>query len=75
MGEDVLLAIYPEIRETFLSGVKNLSEVAKTSFFVENFVSFAKLLAIGPRSAVGFEYFAQSLNLVQEPFACALPVL
>ena len=40
LGENVFLAIYPEVGESFLSGVKDFGEVAKRAFFVENFISF-----------------------------------
>ena len=40
MGEDILLTIYPQIRESFLGRVEDLSQIAQTSFFVEHLVSF-----------------------------------
>ena len=46
LGKDVFLTVHPEVGESFLGGVKNFSEVAKASFFVENFVSFGKLLPV-----------------------------
>ena len=74
MGENILLAIDPQIWESFLCRVKDLGEVAKASLLIEHLVGLAELLTISPCSAVRLEYLAQTLNLIQETFAGSLTI-
>jgi hypothetical protein len=74
LRENVFLTVYPEIGESFLSGVEDLSEVAKASLLVENFVGLRKLFSILSGGAHGFEPFAKPLNLVKKSFAGSLSI-
>ena len=74
MREDVLLSINPQIGEAFLCGVKNLREIAKTSFFVKDFICLAKLLSVGASCAVRLENFTKTLDLVEEALASPLAI-
>lgn len=74
LRKDVLFSIYPQVREAFLSWIKNLSQVTKTAFLVQDFVSFGKLLPITSMRTVCFEYFAQAFYLVQESFTGSLAI-
>lgn len=75
MRENIFLAINPEVREAFLSGVKNLSKITEASFLIQNFVSFAKLLSVVSGRTISFKNFAKSLDLVQKAFTRTLTVL
>lgn len=75
MRENIFFAINPEVREAFLSGVKNLSKITEASFLIENFVSFAKLLSVVSWCTICFKNFAKSLDLVQKAFTRTLTVL
>ena len=74
MGEDIFLSIDPQVRESFLCRVEDLCKVAQTSLLVENFVGFAKLLAVGPGCTVCLENLTQSLDLVEEALASSLAI-
>lgn len=64
LREDVLLPIDPEIRETFLRRVEDLGQIAKTAFFVKDFVGFGELLAVGSMGTASFENFAETFDLI-----------
>jgi len=70
----VLFSIHPQVRKAFLSWIENLSQVTKTAFLVQHFVSFGKLLPITSMRTVCFKYFAQAFHLVQESFTGSLPI-
>lgn len=74
LGEDVLLAVDPEVGEAFLGRVQDLREVAEAAFLVEHFVGFGELLPVTAVGAVGLEDFAETLHLVQEALAGALAI-
>lgn len=75
LTEYILLAIHPQIGETFLSGVENLSKVAEGTLFVQDFVGFGKLISVVSWGAVAFIDFTKAFHLVKEPFAGSLSVL
>jgi hypothetical protein len=56
--ENVLFAIYPQIRESFLGGIQNLSKVAQTTFLIQHLVCLAELVTVVAGGAVGLENFA-----------------
>lgn len=75
LGENVLLSIYPQIGEAFLSRIQDFSEIAQCTLFVENLVRFRKLLSVVPWGAASLINLAKPFNLVKEPFASSLTVL
>jgi hypothetical protein len=54
LRENVLLTVDPQIGETFLSGIEDLSEVAECTLFVENLVGFGKLFTVISWGTTGF---------------------
>lgn len=75
LGKDVLLAVDPEVRESFLGGVEDLRQVAKGALLVKNLVRLGELLTVLPGGADCLEAFAEALDLVQETLAGPLSVL
>ena len=64
MTENVLFTVYPQIREPFLGGVQNLSQIAQTTLLIEHLVCLAELVAVVASGTVCLENFAESLYLV-----------
>ena len=58
MGEDILFAIDPQVRESFLRGVEDLGQVAQTAFFVQHFVGLRELFTVVTCCAIRFKNFA-----------------
>ena len=75
LGKDVLLAVDPEVRESFLGGVEDLRQVAKGALLVKDLVRLGELLTVLPGGADCLEAFAEALDLVQETLAGPLSVL
>lgn len=57
MWEHILLSVYPEVWEPFLCRVEDFCKVAQCTFFVENFVSLAKLVSVVTSLEIGFKDF------------------
>lgn len=75
VGEDVLLAVDPEIGEAFLGGVEDLGQIAEAALLVKDFVCLRELFTVGSWCAVCLENFAKTLDLVQETLAGSLAIL
>lgn len=60
----ILLPVHPQIRETFLSGVKYFCQVAETALFVKDFVGLRELLSVASLGTVSFENFTEPFNLI-----------
>lgn len=58
LRKNVFFSIDPKIREAFLSGIENFSEIAKCSLLIKNFVSLRKLFTVIAWSTTSFVDFA-----------------
>lgn len=74
-AENVLFAVHPQVRETFLGGVENFCEVTERAFLVENLVGLRKTLSVVSVRTFGLENFTKSFDLAQKLLAGSLPVL
>lgn len=63
-GEDVLLAVDPEVGEAFLGGVEDLGEVAEAPFFVEDFVGLGELLSVASSCTISLKDLTKSFYLI-----------
>lgn len=64
LRENIFLSIDPQIWESFLSRVQNLSQVAQRSLFIQYLVSFTELLSVFPGGTKSLESFTKSFDLI-----------
>lgn len=64
LRENVFFAIHPQVRESFLSRVQYLGQVAQGALLIKNLIGFGELLSVFPCCTDGLEAFAESFNLV-----------
>ena len=64
LRKDIFLTIDPKVRESFLSSVQDLSQIAKRPLLIQYLVCFRELLTVFPCGTDGLESFAKALNLV-----------
>jgi hypothetical protein len=75
LRENVFLSIHPQIGESLLGGVKDLSEITERSFVVQHLVCLGELIAILPAGTLSLEGFTESFYFLEELLASSLALV